>query len=146
MKKQNYGARLSLIFTYICVVLLAVAIIALPFLVTWYTETMGRSASLATTIMLTCYPCAPLAAIALLSLRLVLKAIVSGDPFSGKNYIRMRRVSVCCLIAALIMLFAGNFYMPFYIAGGASIFCALLSKVFTDIMKFAEEKFNEEKN
>ena len=135
MKKMNLGPRLTLIFTYICIALFVAAVIFLPMIVTWYVETMGRSSELATTVMLTCYPCSPFAAIALLSVRLVVKDIVWDKVFDRKNITRMLRVSGCCLAAGAIMLFAGNFYMPFYIAGAAAVFCSLLSKVFADIIK-----------
>ncbi len=146
MKKMNFGPRLTLIFTYICIALFVAAVIFLPMVVTWYVETMGRSSELATTVMLTCYPCSPFAAIALLSVRLVVKDIISGKVFDPKNITRMFRVSGCCLAAGVIMLFAGNFYMPFYIAGAAAVFCSLMSKVFADIIKIGipEKRENEE--
>lgn len=147
MKEPKFGARLTLVFTYICIVLFVLAVIFLPMMVTWYVETMGRSSALATTVMLTCYPCSPFAALALLSVRLVLKNIIAGNTFCLKNFIRMRRVAFCCLAAGIIMLFAGYFYMPFYIAGAAAIFCSLMSKVFADIIKIGiPEKDDKEEN
>ena len=143
MKEPKFGARLTLVFTYICMAVFVAAVAFLPMMVTWYVETMGRSQSLATTVMLTCYPCSPFAAIALLSVRLVLKNIIAGNVFDLKNFIRMRRVTWCCLIAGLIMLFAGYFYMPFYIAGAAAVFCSLMSKVFADIIKTGIPENNE---
>lgn len=147
MKEPKFGARLTLVFTYICIVLFVLAVIFLPMMVTWYVETMGRSSALATTVMLTCYPCSPFAALALLSVRLVLKNIIAGNTFCLKNFICMRRVAFCCLAAGIIMLFAGYFYMPFYIAGAAAIFCSLMSNVFADIIKIGiPKKDDKEEN
>ena len=144
MKEPKFGAKASLVFTYICIVAFVLAVAFLPVMVTWYVETMGRSPELATTVMLTCYPCSPFAAIALLSVRLVLKNIIAGKIFDSKNFVRMQRVSGCCLAAGLIMLFAGYFYMPFYIAGAAAVFCSLLSKVFADVIRAGVPDKNDE--
>jgi hypothetical protein len=38
------------------------------------------------------------------------------------------------------MLIAGIFYMPFYISGGAAMFCALIVKVIYDAMLNLKER------
>ena len=148
VEKPKRIARAGLICSYIAMGLLLVAIIFLPFLVTWYVETKGRSQSLATTVMLTCYPLSPFAAVALYSLSRVMKNIISGNFFCRKNIIWMRRISYCCFIAAAGMIFAGFFYMPFFIAGAAAGFCGLLSLcmagIFISITPEEELKFMKE--
>lgn len=134
MKKCKAFALTTLVLTYIAMVLLVLIIIFLPFLVTWYVEIKQRSSSLATTVMLTCYPLSPFAGIALYSLSNILRNIIAGNIFCKKNIVWLRRVAYCCLIAAAVMIFAGIFYMPFYIAGAAAGFAGLMSLVFTSIL------------
>lgn len=134
MKNPKKFARIVYILTYIFLLLLIIAIISLPFLVTWYVEKMGRSPSLATTVMLTCYPLSPFAGIALYSLSRVMKNIVNGIIFCHKNITWMRRISYCCIIAGAAMIISGFFYMPFFVASASALFCGLVSLVFTSIL------------
>ena len=119
-------ARISLFLTNIFFCLLIVFTILLPLMVTWYVETMGRSANLPTTILVTCYPCVPFAGTILLSLRRFLKDTISGDLFTPRNIKYLRNISLCCCIISVITLVAGKFYLPFFIVGGTFAFLALL--------------------
>ncbi|MBE6787041.1 MAG: hypothetical protein E7537_01685 [Ruminococcaceae bacterium] len=78
MKKVN-TIKFSLFLTDLFLVLLVLVAFFLPFLVTWYVEYAGRLESLATTIMVTCYPCAPFTGLILFYLRKVLKNIEKKD-------------------------------------------------------------------
>ena len=133
MKDYKKSAKLTLAVTYILMIALAVFVVALPFVTTWYVEKKARPADLATVTMLSCYPCVPFAVVALFSLKNLLKNIIKGDITDDKNYIYLKRVSVCCLIAGLIMLIAGFFYKPFFISSGSALFCSLVVKVIMDI-------------
>lgn len=118
--------KAAVIITDIFIVLLIAMAIALPWLVTWYVEVVGRSASLPTTIMVTCYPCAPFAGATLMYLRRLLKYALKSDIFSCRSIKCLRRISICCFIIAVITLFAGRYYLPFYIVGATFAFLALL--------------------
>lgn len=145
MHNYRKAAKISLVITYICMVLLPILAIALPYGITWYVEVKGRSADLASVVMLTCYPCVPFAVVALFCLRRFLKNIIAESVFEGKGVCDIFYVSICCAVAGLIMLVAGIFYMPFYIAGGAALFCALITKVIYDLMLHLKEKGEIEK-
>lgn len=119
--------------------LLVVMAVSLPWLVIWYVETKGRPSDLATVVMVTCYPCAPFAAWALLSARKLLKNIINGNVFSDKNAVLLKHICLCCFFAGLIMLVAGFFYMPFYIASGSALTCALVMKLACDVTNAALE-------
>lgn len=133
---NNYKrlSRITLIIIHILILALAVLIVILPFAVQWYAETMGRSSKLATVIMLTCYPCSPFAAYALLSLRKLMINVSKSEIFIKKNFTCLNAVAICCLIAGIIMAFAGTQYMPFYISAGAAIFCSLIILVCKSIL------------
>lgn len=141
MSNYKKSAKISLAITYVCMVLLVVLTIGLPYGISWYVEVKGRSADLAATVMLTCYPCVPFAAVALFSLRRFLKNLIKDTLFKGRNLRDLIYISLCCVCSGIIMLIAGIFYMPFYISGGAAMFCALIVKVIYDAMlNFKEER------
>ena len=113
MWTQKKSVTLSLVLTYCFMILLAVGIIALPWLVRWYVEIRGREASLPTTIMLTCYPCVPFAAWALWSMRCLLHNIRNGQPFIQQNIQMMHRISWCCLRLRSLCFIRGICIFPF---------------------------------
>ncbi len=140
MSNYKKSAKISLVITYVCMVLLVVLTIGLPYGISWYVEVRGRSADLAATVMLTCYPCVPFAAVALFSLRRFLKNLIKDTLFKGRNLRDLIYISLCCVCSGIIMLIAGIFYMPFYISGGAAMFCALIVKVIYDAMLNLKEE------
>ena len=125
--KNLKPAKIALFLTNIFFCLLIIAAITLPLMVTWYVETMGRSASLPTTILVTCYPCVPFTGTILLSLRRFLKDTIKGELFTPRNMKYLRNISICCVIIAIITHVAGKFYLPFFIVGGTFAFLGLLT-------------------
>lgn len=119
--------------TDIFLCLLVLVALSLPFLVTWYVEYTGRLESLATTIMVTCYPCAPFTGLALFYLRKVLKNVQKGEYSNPENVKNLKYMSLCCIMVALITLIAGRFYLPFFLVAGTFLFLALLIFVFRNI-------------
>ncbi len=132
MKKIN-TIKFSIFLTDIFLIVLVAVAFFLPFLVTWYVEYAGRLESLATTIMVTCYPCAPFTGLTLFYLRKVLKNIEKGDASSPDNKKHLKYMSLCCVIIAVITLIAGGFYLPFFLVAGTFLFLALLIFVFRNI-------------
>ncbi|MBR4099470.1 MAG: hypothetical protein IKK55_00580 [Clostridia bacterium] len=132
MKKVN-TIKFSLLLTDIFLILLVALAFFLPFLVTWYVELTGRLESLATTIMVTCYPCAPFTGLTLFYLRKVLKNIEKGDCNSPDNIKYLMYMGICCIIIAFITLIAGKFYLPFFIVAATFLFISLLVFVFRNI-------------
>ncbi len=132
MKKTN-TIKFSIFLTDIFLVALVLVAFLLPFLVTWYVEYAGRLESLATTVMVTCYPCAPFTGMTLFYLRKVLKNIEKDDAANPENKKLLKYMSLCCVIIALITLIAGRFYLPFFLVAGTFLFLALLIFVFRNI-------------
>ena len=132
MKKVN-SIKFSIMLTDIFLILLIIVAVTLPFLVTAYVEWKGRLESLATTIMVTCYPCAPFTGLTLFYLRKVLKNIQKGQPQNLNNVKYLKYMSLCCVIIALITLIAGRFYLPFFLVAGTFLFLALLIFVLRNI-------------
>ncbi len=125
--------KTALVLTNVFAVLLAVAAVGLPWGVTWYVETMGRSAKLPAIIMVTCYPCVPFAGAILLYLRRIIKNVSKDMLFHLDNIIYFNRISLFCLVISVITLIAGKFYLPFLIVGVAFAFFAFLTFIFKTV-------------
>lgn len=59
----------------------------------------------------------------------LLGSIKAGQVFTGENISRMRWVSWCCAGVALVCLWAGFWYLPFFICAMASAFMALIVRI-----------------
>ena len=132
MKKSN-TIKFSIMLTEIFMLLLIILAASLPFLTTWYVEHFSRHENLATTIMVTCYPCAPFVWLMLFYLRRVLKKIDKGDYQNPKNKKHLKYMAISCIIVAGITLVAGRFYLPFFLVAGTFLFLALIIFVFRNI-------------
>ncbi len=132
MKKINL-IKSSIILTTIFIILIFSVAVFLPMLVTWYVQKANRLESLATTIMVTCYPCAPFTILSLLYLRKVLKNILNKQYFTDDNIKSLKYMSFCCIIIAVITVIAGRFYLPFFIVAATFLFLSLLIFIFRSI-------------
>lgn len=132
MKKLNPVKIAITVTTVFLIVLIAFAVM-LPWLVTWYVQLAGRHESLATTMMVTCYPCAPFTAIVLLTLRKLLKNIDAKNFTKTENSKLLKYMSISCLIIAGITLIAGRYYLPFYIVAATFMFLSLIIYAFKSV-------------
>ncbi|MCQ2454589.1 MAG: DUF2975 domain-containing protein [Clostridia bacterium] len=144
MKDYKKSVKLTLGLTYFLMIALAVFVITLPYIATWYVEKMSRPARLATVTMLSCYPCFPFAVVALLSLRKLLKNVLQDKVICKANLTYLKRMAYCCFFAGTIMIITGFFYKPFFISGGSAIFISVIIKMFYDILRYFSEKQKEE--
>ncbi len=143
MPKAQKSLRLCLILTDIFICTLVIVTLLLPFGVSWYVEVMHRSQSLPATIMVTCYPCAPILGIALIQLRKIIKRITADNIFCPDNSKSFKIIAACCLTIALITLIAGRFYLPFYIVSGTFIFLALVTYTMRAVFLTLSEKYGD---
>lgn len=125
MEKYKH-IKISIFLVDIGFVALSVLTLTLPFLVNWYVEVMHRSETLASTVMLTSYPCVPFVFMALLSLRRFLKCIMYGEIFTIENIKNLKVFLISCIAIALITFVAGFFYMPFFFIGLTFSFVSVL--------------------
>lgn len=104
-----------------------------PWLVNW----MIRRDRLAVTgpwvgwvLLMIGYLCAAAALVMLTCLYSFLRRVEQGAVFTPANVTALRRISWCCVWAALLALPAGVvFYLPFFFIGVAAAFMALLVRV-----------------
>ena len=143
MPKAKKALKLCLILTDIFICALIIVAILLPLGVSWYVEVMHRSQSLPATIMVTCYPCAPILGIALVQLRKIIKRISADNIFCSDNSLGFKIIAACCLVIAVITLIAGRFYLPFYIVGGTFIFLALVAYPMRAVFLTLSDKYGD---
>ena len=141
---KTKALKLSLLLTNIFIILLGVCTIALPWMVTWYVETMGKSPKLPAVIMVTCYPCVPFAAAILMYLRRMIKNIGRDMLFHTDTVSCFTRISTFCLFIAIITVIAGKFYLPFFIVGVAFAFFSLLVFVFKTVFAHIAAEVDKE--
>lgn len=133
MKKINL-IKISIILTDIFISLIFVLALLLPTLVTIYVERANRLESLATTIMVTCYPCAPFTMLGLWFLRKTLKNVLNKDFLCDQNIKCLKYMSICFVIIAVITVIAGRYYLPFYIVAATFLFLSLIVFIFRSIL------------
>ena len=139
MKKINL-IKLSVILTTAFIFLIGIVAVFLPLLVTLYVEKTGRLEILATTIMITCYPCAPFTVLSLWYLRKVLKNFVAKNYLAPENGKYLKYMAFCCMIISLITVVAGRFYLPFFLVAATFLFLSLLIFVFRSILVELKEQ------
>ncbi len=132
MNKLN-SVKFSIILTTVFLVLLIAFSVMLPWLVTWYVQIAGRNETLATTIMVTCYPCAPFTAVILLSLRKLLKNISNNNFDKAKNTKLLKYMSISCLVISVITLISGRYYLPFFIVAATFLFLSVIIFAFKSL-------------
>lgn len=143
---EKKALKIAHCLTNIFIVLLVICAVGLPWAVTWYVETMGRSPKLPAIIMVACYPCVPFAAGILFYLRRIIKNVSVDMLFHLDNIIYFNRIAIFSLAISVITLIAGKFYLPFLIVGIAFAFFALLTYVYKTVYhSIAKETDNKTK-
>ena len=137
MKIWQWDDRKSITLTRYVVVLAilasAVAAVCGPWLVTWLMDTHHLRASgpaVGAALLVLGYLCAALAFWMLYNLYRFLHRLEQGQVFVPQTVQALRRISWCCVGAALLCLPAGVLlYLPFAFLGIAAGFMALLVRV-----------------
>lgn len=144
MSNCKKSVKTTYIIINISIFLLFALAASLPWLVTWYVEVRHKDAGLPALVMLICYPCLPFAAVALFSIRAILKNTLNGLVFGDRNITHLKRTVFCCVGGAVITFAAGFFYLPFFVVSIASAGCAVIVNVIKDILAAELESRREE--
>lgn len=136
---SDKSVKLSKYITDFILVIVIISALAMPWIIGWYIRVTGKSAELKTVLMTVFYICVPIAVIALLSLKRLLTNITENKVFIKENTRLLRRLSWCCIAAAVVTLISGFFYLPFYIVGIASGFFAIILRVVKNVFCSAIE-------
>ncbi len=144
MHDYRKSVKFTLYLTYAAMAITALITVFMPLAVQWFVEIRGKDPNLATSIMITCYPCMPFAAVMLYSLRKLLLNMLDGLVLGDANVRLLRTISICCLGASVIMILGGFRYMPFYISGFAAAAGALVVCVIKNVFDCALQMQREE--
>ncbi len=138
MLNHKKSVKVSLILTYVLMVSLAILVFTVPFIIIWYVEIRNRPEylpSLSAVIMLTFYPCVPIAFLILFKFRNLLKNFLNDEVFTFTNVSNLYTISLCMIIITAILLISGYFYMPFWVASAATAICSLTLHIMKNIIQ-----------
>lgn len=130
MKDYRKSSKFTLGLVYFFMLALVAFSVALPFITNWYVEIRGKDPRLATTIMTTCYPCAAIAAVALLAMRKIIVNVIAGLILGDENIKLLRTVAICLFAVAIFTTVMGFRYMPFFIVGFSAASCGMITLTF----------------
>ena len=137
MWTKDLSIRLSVFFTRLFLVLLAVALFTAPRLVSWFMILAGGRPVFVGRICAAFYCCAPPAAVLLWSLDRLLAAIARGEVFTAENIALLRRCSWCCMAVALICLGFTVTLFYFLLVAAAAAFIGLILRVVKNVFQQA---------
>ena len=132
--KLTWDDRKSITLTRLVVAMAiagsAVMTVCGPWLTRWMVEYHGLAQGSAPVLLGMGYVCAVLAFVMLFSLYRFLRRIEAGEIFTPANVAALRRISWCCVGAAVVCLPAGvGIYLPFAFLAVAAAFMALIVRV-----------------
>ena len=134
------GAKILLIAADLIFIGLLLAMVLVPKGATWYTNVRHKSAALPNVLISTFYPCVPFFAVTILTLRKIAKNILNDEAFSEKMQKNIRKLGMLILFVAALMFVAAFFYYPLFVVSLGAAFCAMLIKIFYDVLSLKIEK------
>ena len=137
MWTKDLSIRLSVLFTRLFLVLLALGLFLVPQLIRWFIETAGGRPVYVGRISAAFYCCAGPAAVLHWSLDRLLAGLSRGEVFTAGNIALLRRCSWCCMaVAAVCLLFTWAFF-PFLLVSAAAAFIGLILRVVKNVFQQA---------
>ena len=137
MWTKDLSIRLSVFFTRLFLVLLAVALFTAPRLVSWFMILAGGRPVFVGRICAAFYCCAPPAAVLLWSLDRLLAGIARGEVFTAGNIALLRRCSWCCMAVAAVCLVCSVTLFWFLLVTVAAAFIGLILRVVKNVFQQA---------
>ena len=141
MWNRSKSLLLSIFCTRLFMILLAVAVIAAPQIVTWYFHDMPSEIHLP--FRVTIYLCAIPGYVLLFGLDKLLRNIRHGEVFHSENVKMLRLISWCCIAVGVIALGSSFYYVSFAIVAVACAFFGLIIRVIKNVFDQAIEMKEE---
>ena len=138
----NWTRDKSLVFSLVCVGFFALALLALDIGIYWlarmfFVVLRGKPWQYAAFTVASVYLCSVPAWLTLWSLWRLLRNLRSGAVFTAENVRRLRTVSWCCAIAALLTALNGLYYIPYLFVAVAEGFMALIVRIVKNVFQEA---------
>lgn len=137
MWTKDLSIRLTVFFTRLFLVLLAVGLLFAPRIVGWGLGLTGGRPEFVGRICAAFYCCVLPAAVLLVSLDRLLAGISKGEVFTEKNIAILRRCSWCCMAVAIICLGFTVTLLYFLMVAIAAAFIGLILRVVKNVFEQA---------
>lgn len=137
MKKQNFSIILSIIFTFIFLICLITLCFIMPGIIRWY-YALIRGFDFLVNKLITCfYICVPFGFLAIYLILRLLFDFLKSQIFIKQNVLRLKILSICCFLVAIITLIFGFYYFPLFIICIAASFVSLILSIISSIWQSA---------
>ena len=131
------SARVTLWVNRCIAALVLLLLPALPSLLNWYGSIRSLSRGEYLAILIAFYCCAVVTEVALWKMDVLLRNILCGQVFIGKNVRCIRSVQWCCGLISLICLPAAFVYLPLWFMVIIMAFLCLVVNVVAQVMEAA---------
>ncbi len=137
MWDKDHSIRLSVFCTRFFLALLGLGLFLAPRITSLFVTFTGKNPQVATAICAAFYLCVVPAGLLLWCLDRLLGSLSRGEVFTRENISRLRRISWCCAVIAVICLAAAWFFFPFLLVSAAAAFICLILRVIKNVFQEA---------
>lgn len=137
MWNRSKSLRLTIVCTWLFMVLLLAAVVFAPQIAQWYFSGRENSQFYCLLFCIVVYVSAAPSAVLLFYLNRLLSRIHRGEFFSEGNIFSLRLISWCSFCVAMVALFAGFFYLSFLLIAVAFAFIGLIVRVVKNVFEQA---------
>ncbi len=137
MKKPNLAATITLWVNRAVAVVVFALLFLLPDIIDWYTGFRYLTEGEQTLLTVAFYCCAVFIGIALWSMDCLLRNILVGQVFVGKNVKAIRTIQWCCGVVSLICVVTVFAYLPLVFLAVIMAFLCLVVSVVAQVMDAA---------
>ena len=137
--KNNTSARVTLWVNRFIAVVMVLLCVFLHDLLVWYSSLRHLPWQVSAAILAGFYLCVPAVMLALWSLEILLRNVLTEQVFILRNVRCIRRVRWCCAFVSLVCLGVGVLYPPLLFLAVIMAFLALVVGVVKNVMAAAVE-------
>ena len=143
MSRNQTVTRITLWCNRAVALLVALLLPTLPYILRWYSTLRTLTGAEHWAILIAFYCCAIATALALWNVDTLLRNILAGQVFTGKNVSCIRLIRWCCALISLLCLPAAFIYLPLIfmvlIMGFLSLVVTVLVRVMSAAVEIREE-------
>ena len=137
MWNRTKSVILSSICTKVAVVLVIIAVFAMPYLIPIYVTFTGKNPDIIQSLLVTVYAAALPGLVSLICLDRLLLNLRREEVFAEKNVKLLRVLSWCSFVFSAIMFISGFYYILFVIIAVCAAFLGLILRVIKNVFERA---------
>ncbi|MBQ0083440.1 MAG: DUF2975 domain-containing protein [Clostridiales bacterium] len=143
MWNSKKSINLSLVCVYVfMVIFVLLEIFAFP-ISDFYVEFLNRAPEMKQVLIISIYACLLPVGYALILLYKLLCSIKNDQIFTDKNIVRLRHLSWCCYVVAVVCIVCGIKCAPYFILAPMAAFAGLILRVVKNACQRAKELQDE---